>query len=54
MLGDDQVAGYADDGFVVPDYRLAEEVLAAIRAERTLYPMRGVDRSGRNDFRVRN
>jgi ectoine hydroxylase-related dioxygenase (phytanoyl-CoA dioxygenase family) len=31
----------------------AEKKLAAGHAERTLYLMRGIDRSGRNDFRVR-
>ena len=33
MLSDDQVARYHEDGFVIPDFRLAVETLDAIRAD---------------------
>ena len=33
MLSDDQVARYHEDGFVIPDFRLAADTLDAIRAD---------------------
>ena len=67
MLSQTDIERYRADGHVVPDYRVPEEVLGEIRAghdrliakhpefaERTLFLMRGQDRSGgRNDYRVR-
>ena len=33
MLTDAQIAQYREKGYVVPDYRLSDETLAAIRKE---------------------